>query len=97
MSNKNSEEISDSNHLMDVYLYRYNCQRWWGKVTDAKYVKANDILNPKKEVLQDAYNHSGSKTCDISLLQHFHLSFTSIKSFPPTFPITDVQQSENRE
>jgi hypothetical protein len=97
MSNKNSKETVDNRHLMDVYLYRYHCQRWWGNVTDAKYVKVNDTNNPKKEVLQDAYNHSGSNTCNISLLQHFHLSFTSIESFPPTFPITDVQTSKNTE
>ena len=95
MSNKNLKEGLDNNHLMNVYLYRYNCQRWWGKVTDAKYVKVNDSRNPKKEVLQDAYNNSGSQTCDIAILQHFHLSFKSIESFPPTFPITDVQQTES--
>lgn len=60
---------------MDVYLYRSECQRWWGRVHDVRLVQVEAGEDPRQAAVADARFQSGSGTCNIDLLQKFRLSF----------------------
>ena len=76
---------------MDFYMYKYNCQRWYGNVSDVRHLTVNDKTT-EEEVKQIAEKHSkifsGSKTCDIQLLQKYHMivkpekTYVSLTSLP---------------
>ena len=72
---------------MDVYLYRSECQRWWGRVHDVRLVQVDTQHgeDPRQAAAADARFQSGSETCNIDLLQKFRLSFESMETFQPMF------------
>ena len=69
---------------MDIYMYKYACPRWWGTITGLRNMNAESGLD-EKEVIKiaksDANKHTGSYSCDISLLQKFQVSITPIKNY----------------
>jgi hypothetical protein len=79
----------ESDMSMSVYLYRYACARWWGTARDVRYLHVDRGADLVGEVLRDAQHASGSRTCDVALLQQFRVCFTPEKTFPPhaLFPV----------
>ena len=69
---------------MDIYMYKYACPRWWGTITGLRNMNTDSGLD-EKEVINiaksDANKYTGSQSCDISLLQKFHVSITPIKNY----------------
>ena len=65
-------------------MYKYACPRWWGTMEGLRNMNAESGLD-EKEVIKiaglDANKYTGSKSCDISLLQKFHVSITPIKNY----------------
>ena len=69
---------------MDIYMYKYACPRWWGTAKGLRNMNADPDLNEKdvlKVATHDANKFTGSKTCDVSLLQKFHVNITPIKNY----------------
>jgi hypothetical protein len=82
---------------LDVYLYKYNCPRWYGNVSGLRNIVVdNTILKTVSEdkILEIAKHNSnkytGSKTCDVYLLQKFNTSIRPVKSYSSlsTIPFT---------
>lgn len=76
---------------MDFYMYKYNCQRWYGTVSDVRHMTVNDSTTEeevKKIANTFAKKLSGSQTCDIQLLQKYHMivkpekTYVSLTSLP---------------
>ena len=70
---------------MDYYMYKYICNRWYGKTSDVRYlgVKESTPINQvKQQMTEHAKNISGSGTCNIFMLQKFHLIVKPVESFP---------------
>ena len=69
---------------MDIYMYKYACPRWWGTITGLRNMNAEYGLD-EKEVIKiaklDANKYTGSQSCDILLLQKFHVNITPIKNY----------------
>ena len=70
---------------MDVYLYRSECQRWWGRVQNVRLVQVDTAAgdDPHQAAVADAQFQAGSKTCNVDLLQRFRLIFESTETFQP--------------
>lgn len=71
-------------YLMDTYLYTFSCPRWYGKLTGVKnvYFKEEHTEDEVVEILQERSNKlTGSKTCDIKLLQKLKVSIESVKNY----------------
>ena len=85
--------MADANET-DIYLYRYLCRRWWGDVHDVKYLQVARNADVDHEVMRDAQETSGSKTCDVALLQHFQVCFKSAETYAPAamFPVASERQ-----
>ena len=75
----------------DIYLYKYICPRWYGNNTGLKNMIVSNKMCEKKviELVQKKANlDSGSKTCDIFLLQKFNAiikpsqSYSDLASIP---------------
>ena len=70
---------------MDMYMYTYNCKRWYGNVNGFKNLHVNTNIEDEKDVIKlakkDANKFTGSKTCDVSLLQKFHVNIKPIKNY----------------
>ena len=70
--------------IMDVYMYKYNCPRWWGYSQGLRNMNTGNITSEDEVVelaKQDANNYTGSKSCNISLLQKFHVTMKSVKNY----------------
>jgi len=71
-------------YLMDTYLYTYKCPRWYGILSGVKNVYFKDEHTDEYvvEVLKERSNKiTGSKSCDIKLLQKLKVSIESIKNY----------------
>ena len=92
---------------MDIYMYKYACPRWWGVSRGLRNMNADSELDEKEVIKiahEDANRYTGSKTCDVSLLQKFHVSITPIKNYaalasipfsvPKNNTINDEEQNE---
>ena len=76
---------------MDFYMYKYICKRWYGNVSDVRHITVNDTTTEdhvKKIATKHAKTLSGSQTCDIQLLQKYHMivkpekTYVSVTSLP---------------
>ena len=68
----------------DLYSYKYTCPRWYGYEKGVKniYIKKDSDVNIKKLLFLEANKITGSKSCDISLLNKFEVSIKSVKTYP---------------
>lgn len=78
---------------LDVYLYKYNCPRWYGIVSGLKNIVVDNEVTEDKilEIAkQNSNQYTGSKTCDVYLLQKFNTCIKPIKSYSSlsTIPFT---------
>lgn len=67
---------------MDVYTYRYACQRWWGTSTGTRNIYIESDLNPESAAKSDAKGITGASDCDIQLIQRFKMSVTDVETYP---------------
>jgi len=74
---------------MNVYMYKYNCKRWYGDVTGLRNFHTHRDNNGKqhtdedilKLVTEDAKKLSGSRTCDVDLLEKFYVTIKTEKNY----------------
>lgn len=67
---------------MDVFTYSYNCQGWLGRLTGIRNIYVEGDLQPEKAAKRDAELVTGSKTCDVRLLQRFRMVVSDVEAFP---------------
>ena len=68
---------------MDVYSYRYKCNTWYYlEVSGIRNFYSQDSVEPKLAALDDARKFTGSKECDVELLQRFKMTVTDVETFP---------------
>ena len=69
---------------MDFYMYKSSCSRWWATQNDIRHIvvakdtKEEDV---KEQAKQTANTLTGSKTCDIQLIQKYHMIIQPKKSY----------------
>ena len=69
---------------MDFYMYKSSCPRWWAIQNDIRHiVVAKDTKEEevKEQAKQTANTLTGSKTCDIQLIQKYHMIIQPKKSY----------------
>jgi len=69
---------------MDFYMYKSSCSRWWAIQNDIRHiVVAKDTKEEevKEQAKQTANTLTGSKTCDIQLIQKYHMIIQPKKSY----------------
>jgi hypothetical protein len=68
---------------MDFYMYESVCKSWLGTYTNIKHIitskdiSEEDVINKVKESL----NNNGTMTCNINLLQKYHMIIYPKKSY----------------
>ena len=68
----------------DIYLYKYSCPRWYGYHDGLKNMIVNKDMSEKEVIKlasEKANFDSGSKSCDIFLLQQFNAVIKSGQSY----------------
>lgn len=86
--------VSNSKSRMpELYLYRFNCRRWWGTVSDLQLVHLTGDAELLPTLLTHAQAVSGSQTCNVELLQKFELSMKVVETYGSmaTLPVTAVE------
>ena len=93
---------------MDFYMYKSSCPRWYAIQNDIRHIvvakdtKEEDV---KEQAKQTANTLTGSKTCNIQLIQKYHMIIQPKKSYAAlthlTFhgqnaPYTISPSSENK-
>ena len=69
---------------MDFYMYKSSCPRWWAIQNDIRHIvvakdtKEDDV---KEQAKQTANTLTGSKTCNIQLIQKYHMIIQPKKSY----------------
>ena len=69
---------------MDFYMYKSSCPRWWAIQNDIRHIvvakdtKEEDV---KEQAKQTANTFTVSKTCDIQLIQKYHMIIQPKKSY----------------
>ena len=69
---------------MDFYMYKSSCPRWYALQNDIRHIvvakdtKEEDV---KEQAKQTANNLTGSKTCNIQLIQKYHMIIQPKKSY----------------
>jgi hypothetical protein len=69
---------------MDFYMYKSSCPRWYALQNDIRHIvvakdtKEDDV---KEQAKQTANTLTGSKTCNIQLLQKYHMIIQPKKSY----------------
>ena len=85
---------------MSVYLYKYNCPRWWGYSTGVNNIYSSKENN-EEEIIKKAIINSnkltGSKSCDIYLLQQFELNIKLIKNYAGLTSIDTFVDKDNKK
>lgn len=69
---------------MDFYMYKSLCPRWYGVENNIRHIvvaKDTTELNVKQQAKQMANAITGSKTCDIQLIQKYHMIIQPKKSY----------------
>ena len=69
---------------MDFYMYKSSCSRWWATQNDIRHiVVAKDTKEEevKEQAKQTANTLTGSKTCNIQLIQKYHMIIQPKKSY----------------
>ena len=77
---------------MDFYMYKSTCPRWYGIENNIRHIvvaKDTTETNVKHQAKQMANAITGSKTCDIQLIQKYHMIIQpkkfSIIAYPSYF------------
>ena len=67
-----------------LYSYKYKCPRWYGYEKGVKniFIKNLDDSNIKEIATNEANEITGSKNCNIDLLNKFEISIKSIETYP---------------
>jgi len=72
---------------MDGYLYHYRCPRWYGTPSGVRnlflYNKTSHTKSPESIAKKDAEELTGSKTCDIQLIQKFSIMIQPLYTYTP--------------
>jgi hypothetical protein len=69
---------------MDFYMYKSSCPRWYALQNDIRHIvvakdtKEDDV---KEQAKQTANTLTGSKTCNIQLIQKYHMIIQPKKSY----------------
>ena len=70
---------------MDFYMYKSTCPRWYGWYDNIRHVvvekdtSEEEVINVTKKIS----NHvTGSKSCNVQLLQKYHMIIEAQKSYP---------------
>ena len=69
---------------MDFYMYKASCPRWWAVQNDIRHIvvtkdtKEDDV---KEQAKLTANTLTGSKTCNIQLIQKYHMIIQPKKSY----------------
>jgi len=72
-------------------MYKAQCPRWFGWIDNIRHIvvdkntSENDV---KKLAAAVSNNITGSKTCDIQLLQKYHMLIEAKKSYPSLTGLT---------
>ena len=69
---------------MDFYMYKSLCPRWYGTENNIRHIvvaKDTSEENVKEQAKQMANSFTGSKTCDIQLIQKYHMIIQPRKSY----------------
>ena len=83
--------------IMDVYLYSYNCPRWYGSLTGLRNLTTNEDISQEKAIenMVDTSNTlTGSSSCSISLLLKYKLAISSVKTYPNVIQLPHSLESE---
>ncbi len=76
-------EINTKGNEMDFYMYESVCKSWLGSYTKIKHIitskdiSEEDVLNKLTKTL----NNNGNQTCDVNLLQKYHMVIYPKKSY----------------
>ena len=85
---------------MSIYLYKYNCPRWWGYSNGVSNIYSSKD-NSEEEVIKKATKNSnkmtGSKSCDIYLLQQFELNIKLVKNYAGLTSINTFVDKDNKK
>lgn len=65
-----------------MYTYSYLCTRWYGSLSGVRNIYMEGDMAPEIAATKDAELISGSKTCDIQLLQRFRMVVSDVETFP---------------
>ena len=73
---------------MNTYMYKYNCNKWWGNKTGIRnfYIdesKDTDIKNIDELIIADIQKITKSNECDIELLQKFNIVIKPLNMYAP--------------
>ena len=82
---------------MDVYLYSYNCPRWYGTVSGLRNFTTDEKTSKKeavKKMVNTSNTLSGSQSCSVSLLLKYKLSINSIETYPNVMQLPTSLQNE---
>ncbi len=89
-----------------LYSYGYNCPRWYGNVKGFDKIVVQETINNKKvnkhENINDenvvkqlavhqANKLTGSKDCNVFLLNKFKVTFQNLKTYPS---LTGIKQNK---
>ena len=69
---------------MDFYMYKSSCPRWYAIQNDIRHIvvaKDTKEENVKEQAKQTANTLTGSKTCNIQLIQKYHMIIQPKKSY----------------
>jgi hypothetical protein len=69
---------------MDFYMYKSSCPRWYGSENDIHHIVVSKDAGEeevKEQAKQTANQLSGSKTCNIQLIQKYHMIIQPKKSY----------------
>jgi len=72
-------------------MYKHSCPRWYGRENDIKHIvvpENTDEKNVKYQAKQISNAITGSKTCDIRLIQKYHMTIQPKKSYPSLTQLT---------
>lgn len=67
---------------MDIYVYHYNCPRWYGWQSGTRRLYVEGAVHPEQAVKSDAKKISGSDDCDIHLIQKFTMVIKDVETYP---------------
>ena len=90
-----SRKMEQTKTNMTTYTFLYNCPRWYATVTGVRNLvhdgTEDEVVKSATEI---AKHLSGSETCDIKLLQKFHMSLRLSEPYPALvqFPLSTVSK-----
>ena len=78
----------------NLYSFKYSCPRWYGyeKGVHNIYIKDDLDEDVEKLAIKEANYISGSKSCNIQLLNKFRISINSIETYPSLTGINFIKK-----